>query len=65
MAAKTNQSFVKPVVLAIAEGATTPVPSAANAVVLSSDTGMYMRWADTQWTAVTASYATTAKWGVD
>jgi hypothetical protein len=65
MSTRSQQSFIKPVVLAVSEGATTPNPGIVNTLVLSSTSGMYMRWTGSVWTGVTASLATTTKWGVD
>lgn len=44
-------SFQKPMVLAIAEGATTPNPGQAGVTVWSSTLGKPVYWTGTQWTA--------------
>lgn len=46
------QSYFKPLVAAIAEGATTPDPGTTNAVALSTTTGAFMRWTGTEWNAL-------------
>ncbi len=48
--AKAQQSYIKPLVLAVAEGATTPNPGITGVVVLSSTTGSLMRWGGSAWT---------------
>ena len=52
MGARAEQSYSKPVVLAIAEGATSPNPGVTNAIAFSSTTLVFMRWNGTAWTAV-------------
>lgn len=51
MGAVAQQSYVKPLIAAVAEGATTPNPGTTGAVVLSSTTGGFMRWTGSMWTA--------------
>lgn len=55
MSARSQQSFVSPVVRAIAEGATVPNAGAAGAVAYSSITGGYVRWSGTAWDSVRAA----------
>ncbi len=54
MATKAQQSYIRPVVASVAEGATTPDPGTTNAVLFSTSTGMFMRWTGTVWTSATA-----------
>ncbi len=53
MTARTQTSFTRPVVAAVAEGATSPNPGVAGALVFSSTTLVYMRWTGTAWTTAT------------
>ncbi len=53
-------------VLAVADGATTPNPGVVNALALSSTTGAMMRWTGTKWTPLLAaapSFASVVKFG--
>jgi len=55
MTTRAQQSATKPVVLAIAEGATTPNPGVVNAVAFSSTTLVFMRWNGSAWTTATGT----------
>ncbi len=52
MATRTEQSYNRPIAIAVIEGATTPNPGTVNAVALSTLTGGWMRWTGTQWVPV-------------
>ncbi len=61
MTARNQQSLIRPVVLSVVEGSTTPNPSTVNAVALSTLTGLFMRWNGSSWTALgTALFFTSA-----
>ncbi len=53
MTTRARQSNTKPVVLAIAEGATSPNPGVVNAIAFSSTTLVFMRWSGSAWTTAT------------
>ncbi len=53
MTTRAQHSNTKPVVLAIAEGATSPNPGVVNAVAFSSTTLVFMRWSGSAWTTAT------------
>lgn len=57
-------SFQKPMVLAIAEGATTPNPGQAGVSVWSSTLGKPVYWTGTQWTAVQGTQGPAGQSGV-
>jgi hypothetical protein len=52
VAARTQQSLIKPIVAAVAEAATSPDPGVTGAVLESSLTGAFMRWTGAMWTAM-------------
>lgn len=51
MSARSHQSALRPVQLAVAEGATTPDPGTSNALAWSTTLGGMARWTGTAWTA--------------
>lgn len=48
---RADESYTRPLSAAIAEGATTPNPGLAGAVVYSTTAGMFLRWSGTAWLA--------------
>jgi hypothetical protein len=49
---RAQQSLIRPVVLSIVEGSTTPNPTTVNAVALSTLTGLFMCWNGSYWTGL-------------
>lgn len=57
MTARKQQSYILPVVAAVAEGATTPNPGTNNVILFSTTTTSFMRWTGTLWTVVSGADA--------
>lgn len=66
MSGRQQASYTRPVVAAIADGATTPNPGVVNTLAWSSTTLTWVRWNGSAWDiAAPHTYAYTFKWGVD
>jgi hypothetical protein len=56
LSARAQQSFIRPVILALVDGSTSPNPGTANAVAMSSVTGVFMRWTGSYWLSMGTTF---------